>query len=178
MKKQLFTLLTVLLLTPFFAFAEYDEDASCAWSVKQENAIGRTRKVYVDFNTKKTIYCDLPLSECGNEAMTTIKKFQNWIIKGMNDKTNTIEFLSPDEDMTDNDFVATIFIKEITEKGGVKLRMELVQRNNPDCAKVYNLKVKDRKWNDTESLLKENTPKLCEELESDIWWTSHNGAKK
>lgn len=62
MKKQLIILLSGLLLIPCLAYADNNEGASCNWSTKQENAIGCAHKVYVDFNTKKTIYCNLPLA--------------------------------------------------------------------------------------------------------------------
>lgn len=136
----------------------------------------------MDFNTDKTIYCDLPLKDENNsEARTTIKKFGRWVLKAMNNESNSIEFiLLEDVDaVTDNDFIATISLLEITEKGGVTCKMELIQKKNPLKPKVYtNLRVKDRKWNSTENLLKENAPKLGEQLESDLWWTSRNGRTK
>lgn len=176
---QSIVVITLLCMTVFVAQAEYNEDQSAYWSVKQEHEIGKASVIYVKFDTDKTIYCDLPLSDDDNKnGRTVVKKLQSWILKYMNEESNSIVFEPYSEECKDNDFIATIAFKDISEKGGVNCKMTLIQKNNPDSPKIYYVKVKDRKWNDTETLLKENAPKLGELLESDIWWTAHNGARK
>lgn len=182
MKKKFYLILAIISIFGVLTVsAEYDEDNSSYWSSTQESAIGNVKKIYIKFNTDKTIYCDLPLDDESNrDGRTTVKKLERWILKAMNDESNSIEFMMFDEDEKINgkDFIATIFFKDITERGGVTCRMELIQVQKPNDPKVYNIKVKDRKWNDTESLLKENAPKLGELIESDLWWTSRNGRNK
>lgn len=172
-------LFAAFLMAAPIAQAKYLEDMSDSWPIEQEHAFGKVSKVYIDFNTDKTIYCDLPLSNESNaDGKRVVLKFQNWILKKMNKESNSIEFLLIDDEIRDQDFIAEIFIKEITEKGGANLQMKLFRKNNPDSKKYFSVKAKDRKWNDTEDLLKENVNKLGEELESDIWWASHHGARR
>ncbi len=179
MKLMRSCVIAALLMMAQGAQAKYLEDKSDTWPMEQDRAFGNVSQVYVDFNTDKTIYCDLPLSSDSNtDGEIVIKKFQNWLLKKMNAESNSIEFLPVDDEISDRDFVAMVYIKEITERGGVDLQVALFRKNNPDSRKYYSVKAKDRKWNDTETLLKENVDKLGEELESDIWWTSHHGARR
>lgn len=165
------------------AQAEYNEDKSSIWSRSLDNAFGDAKTIYVEFDLSKLIYADLPYQDLANfqnkkdEADMTIRKFETALIRQVNKEADGFELEEVSEETGDDAFIARIYILDMTEKGGIKLRMHIFHKSNPETIKVFELKVKEGKWNSMEKLVLEKVDKLGEELESDIFWAKLHGRK-
>lgn len=168
----------------FVAHAEYNEDKSSVWSKSMDNALGDARTIYVEFDLSKLIYADMPYKDLANfqnkkeEADMTIRKFETALIRQVNKEADGFELEEVSEETGDDAFIAKIYILDLTEKGGVKLRMHIYPKGKPDTIKVFELKAKEGKWNSMEKLLLEKVNKLGEELESDIFWAKLHSRKR